>query len=116
MSQTRHLEKGRHRNFCALVVLVAVFSLTVNVATRYSSPCNDSSRLVKTFQTQTSTDAKRQRLAKNAANWMPSVVCFDVLRAPAFYPRIAPQSPPVSSLLFEPSLYNRPPPSSKFLA
>ncbi len=113
MSSLRHFEGRRHRTWCALVVLAAVCSLTVNVATRYSSPLNPSSPTVKTVRTHTAPDAKRQRLAKNAADWAPPVVCFDVLRSPRSYPRISPAGPPIPNLLLEESLYNRPPPFSE---
>ncbi len=116
MSALRHFEGRWHRAWCGLVVLVAVCSLTVSVATRYSSPLNPSSPAVKTVRTHTTPDAKRQRLAKNAADWAPPLVCFDALRSPSSYPRIAPAGPPIPSLLLEQSLYNRPPPSSEFLS
>ena len=116
MSPLSHFEAQRRKSWCALVVLVAVCSLTVSVATRYSSRWEASSPTVKTVQTHTSPDVKRQRLAKNAATWIPPVARFDILRAPIFYPRITPAGPPVPSLLFEESLYNRPPPSSQSLS
>jgi len=116
MSPLRHCEYRRHRTWCALVVLLAVCSLTVSVATRYSSSSDPSSPTVKTVQTHTTPDAKRQRLAKNAATWVPPLVCFDVLRSPSSYPRIAPAEPPIRSFLLEENLYNRPPPSSAFLS
>jgi hypothetical protein len=99
-----------------VVVLAAVCSLTVSVATRYSSPLDASSPTMRTLQTHTTGDAKGQRLAKNAANWMPPLVCFDILRSPSFYPRIVPEGPRAPKLLLEENLYNRPPPSSKLLS
>jgi len=116
MSPLRHCEYRRHRTWCALVVLLAVCSLTVSVATRYSSSFDPSSPTVKTVQTHTTPDAKRQRLAKNAATWVPPLVCFDVLRSPSSYSRIAPAEPPIRSFLLEENLYNRPPPYSAFLS
>jgi hypothetical protein len=116
MSSLEHFDSQRHRNWCALVVLVAVCALTVNVATRYTSPDFPSSSKVQTVHAHTTPEMKRQRLAKNAANWLPPLVCFDVLQSPRSYPRIAPAGPPVPSVLFEENLYNRPPPSSEFLS
>jgi hypothetical protein len=98
-------------SWCALIVLMAVCSLTVSVATRYSTPSTGQSPTVKTLRTQVSPEGLRQRLAQDAVTWMPPVVLLSVLEAPSFYPRTAPAGPPVPSLLLEESLYNRPPPS-----
>lgn len=111
-----HCEVRRIRNRYAMVVLLAVCSLTVSLATRYCSPFAPSSTTVKTVQTRASTEAKRQRLTKNAANWMPPVVCFGVLQAPVVYSHFASAGPPINSLLSEVSLFNRPPPFSASLS
>ena len=111
-----HFVTRLRRMHCALVILLAVCSLIVNVATRYSSSGNSGVGAVKTVQTRASIEAKRQHLAKDAANWLPPVICFTVLQAPSSYPRIAPAGPPIPGLLLEESLYNRPPPASTFLA
>ena len=97
----------------AAIVLVAVCSLTVSLATRYYSPSDDSSPIVKVFQSNVAPDAKRQRLTKNAANWMPPILSFTVFQIPSSYYRIVPPRPPVRSLIFDQSLYNRPPPAFK---
>jgi hypothetical protein len=94
-----------------VVVLVAVFSLTLSVATRYSSPYAAPLLTVKTLQNHTYPEAKRQRLAKDAADWVPPVTCIDGLCEPNYYPRIAPAGPPIPTLVLEDNLYNRPPPS-----
>jgi len=112
MSAPSHFEDQPRKIWCGLVVLLAVCSLTLSVATRYSSPWDGSSGAVKTVRTNSSPEAKRQRLAKNAADWMPPVACFGVLQSPTFYPRVAPAGPPVPSLRFDESLSNRPPPSA----
>jgi hypothetical protein len=95
-------------NRYAAVVLVAVYSLTVNLATRYVSPCGFSVHSVKTFQRQIPPDAQKQRLAADAANWMPPAFLV-VLRAPSLCPRLA-SSVLVPSLLLEENFYTRPPP------
>jgi hypothetical protein len=116
MPLLRHFVNRRRKMHCALVILLAVCSLIVNVATRYSSPGSSGSAGVKTVQTRASVEAKRQHLAKDAANWLPPVICFTVLQSPSSYPRIAPAGPPIAGLVLEESLYNRPPPASKFLS
>jgi len=106
--------KAQRRQICSLVVvLVAVGSLTVSLATRYSSPWDASSNSVRTIPTHVATDAKRQRLAKTGAIWMPPVFSFSALEVPNFYPIIAPVGPPVRSLVCDQNLYNRPPPALK---
>jgi hypothetical protein len=116
MPSVSHFVGRRRQIWCALVILLSVCSLIVNVATRYSTSGNPSSATVKTVQTRTSPEAKRQHLAKDAANWLPPVICFSVLQSPSSYPRIAPAGPPIPGLLLEESLYNRPPPSFESLS
>lgn len=100
-----------HRAWCALVVVLAVAALTVSVATRYCAPQSSSAYAVKTLHKHSSPEQIRQRLTKNAVNWMPQVVQTGILQAPTSYPRIAPAGPPMPNVLLETSLYNRPPPS-----
>jgi len=116
MPPLSHFEGQRRKNLCAAVVLVAVCSLIVSLATRYSSSTGASSATVKAVQIHGSPDAKRQRLAKDAADWMPPAICVSLLQAPSSYPRIAPTGPPMPGLRFEETLYNRPPPSSESLS
>jgi len=113
MSSLSHFEDQHRKRWCAVVVLLVVCSLTVSVATRYSTPLDASSSTVKTVQAHTYQETKRQRLAKDAANWTPPVVCYGVLPSSNYYPRISPAGPPIPSLCFEENLYNRPPPSSE---
>jgi len=109
VSLTNH-KNGRCARWCALVILLAICSLTISVATRYSSSANLSSGAAKSLRQHTQQEPSRQRLTKIAANWMP-VFRSSVLQAPSAYPRIAPAGPPIPRLSFESSLYNRPPPS-----
>jgi hypothetical protein len=116
MSSLRHFEDLRRKTWCAVVVFVAVCSLTVSVATRYSSSWDVSSSTVKTVQAHTTPEEKRQRLAKDAADWMPPLFCYDVLRSPSSYRQTAPAEPPTQNIVLEESLYNRPPPSAEILS
>jgi hypothetical protein len=115
MSLLRHFDNGRRKSWCAVVVLAAVCSLIVSVATRYSSSWDVSAPAVKTLRGHTTPEAKRQRLDKDAADWVPPLVGFDVLRSPSSYPRTAPAQTPAQNRFLEESLFNRPPPSSEFL-
>jgi len=118
MLRYSHLEPERQR-WCAFFVLLAVCSLTVSLATRYSS--SDASWLGHSFSTSTtvpttsiqkpSIEPGRQRLLNKAAAWNPPFDSSASLLAPVFYPRIAPTGLPAITLLLAESLYNRPPPS-----
>src|SRR5579864_2656841 len=90
-----------------LVVLVTVCSLTISVATRYSS-YGSSGGTGRTVHRHSSPDTNRPRLSKNSATWIPPFVSSNALQEPSSYPCIAPAGPPVTSLVFETSLYNRP--------
>ncbi|MGA7909457.1 MAG: hypothetical protein WCA16_18770 [Candidatus Sulfotelmatobacter sp.] len=103
------------KSWWAIVILLAVCSLTVNVATRYGSAADFSTHTVRTAVKDTSSDAQRQRLAKDAVNWITPVSCSSPLPAPASYSRLAPEGPATSYLLFADALYNRPPPSARSL-
>jgi hypothetical protein len=109
-----HFEDRRRKQWCAVVVLVAVFSLIVSVATRYSSG-DLSFTTVKAFQSHASPEAKRQRLANDADHWNAPAICLSILQSPRSYPRIASAGPSIPRPLFDESLYNRPPPSSESL-
>ena len=116
MLRLTNFDGSQRQRWCAVVVLFAVCALTVSVTTRYTLSRGVSDNSVKTVRKHVSPEQSRQRLLKNAATWMPPVVSSSVLQAPTFYPRIAPAGPPIPRLFFEQNLYNRPPPSSKFLA
>lgn len=101
----------RHRgSWCAMVVLVAIGSLTVSLATRYTSPTSCSVYAVRSCTRQAAPSVHRQRLAKDAACWIAPVILSTILPAPTSSPRIAPAAPIISSLLLAEALYNRPPP------
>ena len=106
---------SRPSRWVAALILAAVCALTVSVTTRYGFSASATGPAAS-VQKHASAQPSRQRLLKNAATWVPPVVCTSVLKAPSSYPRIAPAAPPIPSLLFENQLYNRPPPASAVLA
>ncbi len=116
MLRFTHLEASPRRRWHALVVLLAMCALTVSVATRYCSPRNSSVSAIKTLHQHSSPETARQRLTKDAADWMPPFIHSVLFQAPASYPPIAHDGPPTLTLVFEKSLYNRPPPRSTSLA
>lgn len=111
---TNH-QNNQHGRWCVVVILVTVCSLAIHVATRYCSSENSSAYSVKTLHKQ-SLETSRQRLTKDAASWMPPVVCAVALQAPAAYPHLAPAGPSIADFAFDKSRYNRPPPYSQNLA
>lgn len=116
MLRLTNLNSPRRKAFSALLVLVAVCSLAVSVATRYSSPAYSSTSKTSVLQKQSSSEPGRQRLTKSVANWLPAVVQHATLQSPASYQPLSPAEPPVISSFLDKSLCNRPPPSSDFLS
>ncbi len=106
---------ARPARWVAALILAAVCALTVSVATRYGYSASATGPATS-IQKQASAQPSRQRLLKNAATWVPPVVCTAILESPSSYPRIAPAAPPIPGLLFESQLYNRPPPVRVVLA
>ena len=104
------LRQPGRRYWCTAVVLVAVCTLTLSVAVRYSfcgSPANASVTTVKNHQSWT---PGLQRLLNNAASWIPPVVASAIFHNPVSYRHVAESGPTVSSIFLEKNLYNRPPP------
>jgi hypothetical protein len=116
MPEPSQVGERRRQGWCAVVVLVAVFSLVVSVATRYSSRADLPLTTVKACQAHASPEAKRQHLDKDADHWVAPVICLSLLQPRRSYPRIAPAGPAIAGPLFEESLFNRPPPSSESLS
>lgn len=89
------------------IIILAICGLTVSLATR-TFRLKISHRV---SVTSADTQAMRQHLNRDAARWVPPIPIFAALQVPAFYPYVAPAGPPLASILFDKSLYNRPPPS-----
>jgi hypothetical protein len=98
----------RRPRWCSLIILLAICTLAVNVATRSFL---HSAHHHKTGVTSVSPQGMRQHLDRDAVNWSRPSPVLAVFDAPAFYPRIAPAGPPLPSIFFDESLSNRPPPS-----
>jgi len=104
------------KRWWALMVLLAVCSLAVSVATRYTSAPAGPDGTTTSVRNHVAPEPGRQRLLQNAATWIPPVICSIIFQVPLSYSRIAPDSPRVPNLLLEENLYNRPPPSSQLFA
>jgi hypothetical protein len=115
MSLPEHVGKPRLGRWCALVVLLAVCSLTLSLITRYSTAPGISIQTAKSLHAHAAPTAKKQHLAKDAADWIPPVVRIQQ-QVPTSYRPLAAVSVPILSCVSEQSLYTRPPPSSDLRA
>ena len=111
MLRLTNLNSSRCQRWCSAIVLLAVCSLTVSVATRYSYFPTANSSASTTIQKDASPRRSCQRLLNDAAVWIPPAISSDALPAFSVYPRIMQPEPGFLSPFFEKSLYNRPPPS-----
>ncbi|HZR66912.1 MAG TPA: hypothetical protein VFA85_17355 [Terriglobales bacterium] len=86
---------------------MASFGLAISVSTRTVRV-----KVVHgTTAASNSGHAMRQHLDRDAVRWVPPISVFAAFEIPAFYPFVAPAGPPMAAILFDESLYNRPPPS-----
>ena len=90
-----------------LPIVLAIGALTTSLATRTFHLTLSQNVSVQADSSQ----AIRQHLDGDAAQWVPPVPLVSSLQVPVFYPYVAPAGPPLPVLLFDKSLYNRPPPS-----
>jgi len=107
-SSANFLSQGRkyHVRY-GLVIVLAIAALTCSLATRTFHISNPHGTAVSSAAAQ----AMRQHLNRDAAKWTRPVTVYEAVLVLAFYPRIAPASPPIPSVLFDEHLYNRPPPA-----
>jgi len=96
----------RARRLCWVVIVLSIAALTVTLATRTS---------VVTLSHSFSVDSQLsnssgQHLDSDAVGWAPPVATLVMAEDVSFYPLVSPAGPPVSGLLFDKALYNRPPP------
>jgi len=102
---------SKRMSWCGTIVVVTVYSLALSVATRYAWGHTTPDGKAASIQKNWSAPKSHQRLLKDAATWTPPEISCGPLEAPNFYPQVAPAAPPLPGLLFEKSLYNRPPPT-----
>ena len=89
------------------VIAFTIFVLIASLTTRTSVPTGLHGITAQSVSAQ----ATRQHLDGDAFQWVAPVPVLTALQAPSFYPRFSPGGPPLPNLLFDESLYNRPPPS-----
>src|SRR5579864_695308 len=110
LSNPKNLSRKR---WCTAIVLLAVCTLTLSVATRYSvcPSATNQGQVVHNHQSWSGL----QRLLNNATTWIPPLVESAIFHDPKSYPHVVESRPRIVSVLLEKNLYNRPPPSAFFL-
>jgi len=115
MFHLNNLESRQTKRRWIAVALLAVCSITISVATRYSVPGKAGDSKVKLVRNHVDTEPARQRLLNNAATWMPPAVGSAILQENESFTQVVWTGPPAARLFFEQSLFNRPPPSRSSL-
>lgn len=98
---------------CRLLIVIAIFSLAVSLATRFVIPTTSHTRTVKSVS-RCLVEPQRQRLNRDAVQWAAPVLASAFVE-PVVYPPVAPPEPQLAIQFFDDSTYNRPPPSLAFL-
>jgi hypothetical protein len=97
------------------LIVIAICSLTVSVATRFWASSSSQSQTVKSVDHQP-VDPKRQHLNKDAARWVSPSAFFSVIAPVTIEASLSPAVPLLPKHVFSESLNNRPPPSFAFFA
>lgn len=96
-----------------LIVLV-ICSLTLSLATRFGAATTSKLSTVKSVERR-SVEPKRQPLNRDMSGWGVPAGPAAFWKPVMLYPRVAEVEPGLTSHPSYPSLYNRPPPSSRFI-
>lgn len=94
-----------------VLIVIAVCSLTMSLAIRFSVPSSSPSHTVS----RRSVEPKRQHLEKDAIQWVVSDANFINMEPAVVETSPAPAGLLLTNQVFSNNLYNRPPPSSAFL-
>jgi len=100
-------ERRRISAWRGALILGAVLSLAVSVATRYSTVVQQAAAKIVTSQ---SLDAKRQHLLNDGLHWSAPAATFVLFEPGGVSAAALPAVPPVTRLYSEDLLYSRPPP------
>jgi hypothetical protein len=112
MHELTYCTRAKRRWQGALIVL-AICSLTLSVATRFSAPLGAQSHSVKSVDRWPS-EAKRQHLDRDASRWIAPAASFSMIEPGTIETRLLLADPLLPKHVFSDSLYNRPPPASEF--
>ncbi len=111
MGQPPHCAVREMGSWQIVLILGAVFSLTVSVATRYCTfvQCEPNAA---TTATSHALDAKRQHLLNDGLHWAAPVATFVLFKPTQVSSALPRDIPPVARLYCRECLCGRPPPSS----
>jgi hypothetical protein len=98
----------------SVLILLAICSLTVSLATRFWVPSSPPSHAARSVD-QRSVEPKRQNLDRSSTQLVAQSTDFDIIELTAFNTRLMPSQPRLPKAVVSDGLYNRPPPSSDFL-
>src|ERR1700693_594710 len=101
------------RGWRSALIVIAICSLTVSVATRFWASSSSQSQTVKSVDHQP-VDPKRQHLNKDAARWVSPSTTFSIIAPAPVETSLVPAVPLLPKHVFSDTLYNRPPPSFAF--
>jgi hypothetical protein len=93
-----------------VLILVAICSLTFNLATRFLAPAASQSHAAKSVDRR-SAEPVRQHLDRDATQWVAPSANFSIIDPTTIETHLAPARPLLPKLVFSNSLYNRPPPA-----
>jgi hypothetical protein len=102
------------RGWRRLLILVAICSLTLSVATRFSLSIRAQGHAVKSMDSRSGVP-KQQRLDRDTSRFAVPVANFTPLRPLVFHSSVIPPEPSRSLDIPSPVLSNRPPPLSSVL-
>jgi hypothetical protein len=115
-SEARDIGSSPHRQsvyqksfWLRALILGAVLSLAINVATRYSAITLQEAGATKSA-TALSLDGKRQHLLNDGLHWSAPAATFVLLQPARVFVAALPPISPVTRIYSEESLYDRPPP------
>jgi hypothetical protein len=100
---------SQHSFWRRALVLGAVLSLAISVATRYSTVVRHET--ATNILTSQSLDAKRQHLLKDGLHWSAPAATFVLFEPAGVHVAALPAAPPGPRLYATHFLYSRPPPS-----
>jgi len=99
----------RNDRWLRALILGAVLSLAINVATRYNAITPQEAGATKSATPQ-SLDGKRQHLSNDGLHWSAPAATFVLFQPARVSVAVLPSIPPVTRIYSEESLYDRPPP------
>jgi hypothetical protein len=106
---------GKHRltnrGWQGVVIVLAVCSLTLCVATRFWAPDSTQPHVLKSADNRPA-EPSQQHLDRDATQWIAPSADFSFIELPAVENSAAVYAAPLPTQLFSDSLYNRPPPSA----